>query len=188
MKKIFLVKKNPDMSSSDNWITMNGHEFAMFMKTPEGKARKENFGVIAPVDKEDAFIYIETTKEEANEMNAKYQNSCYLKRCEKESGIATVSLYSLVDEESGTTLADIIPDESQNMEKYIEEKLLITEMYKAINKLTDIEKAVVKAFWLSDRKITEREFGSIYKKSRNEVEYLKRNTLKKIRRLMNVVG
>ena len=38
MKKIYLVKKDPAKEGQDNWITMNGYEFAMFMKTPKGQA------------------------------------------------------------------------------------------------------------------------------------------------------
>lgn len=38
MKKIYLVKKNPEKPAGrENWIVMNSYDFAMFMKTPEGK-------------------------------------------------------------------------------------------------------------------------------------------------------
>ena len=42
MKKIFLVKKNPNMpESEDNWIMMNSYEFAMFIKY----SKTESFGI-----------------------------------------------------------------------------------------------------------------------------------------------
>ena len=38
MKKIYMVKKNPNMpENEDKWIMMNGFELAMFMKTEEGQ-------------------------------------------------------------------------------------------------------------------------------------------------------
>ena len=38
MRKIYLVKKDPELpADGNNWIVMSGHEFAMFMQTPEGK-------------------------------------------------------------------------------------------------------------------------------------------------------
>ena len=44
MKKIYLVKKDPEKpASKDNWIIMNSYEFAMFLKTPEGEKRKSAF-------------------------------------------------------------------------------------------------------------------------------------------------
>lgn len=59
MKKIYLVKKDPAAEGQDNWITMNGYEFAMFMKTPEGQARKDNFGQLDACSEDDNIIVME---------------------------------------------------------------------------------------------------------------------------------
>lgn len=41
MKKVYLVKKNPEMPAGrDNWIVMNSYEFYKFMETTEGKKRR----------------------------------------------------------------------------------------------------------------------------------------------------
>ena len=45
MKKIYLVKKDVNKPAGEgNWIEMNPYEFAMFMKTDEGKQRRPGFG------------------------------------------------------------------------------------------------------------------------------------------------
>ena len=62
MKKIYMVKKNPNMpESEDNWIMMNGYEFARFMETEEGQRRKKNFAQIDACGEEDV-IYVRTYK------------------------------------------------------------------------------------------------------------------------------
>ena len=45
MRKIYLVKKNPEQpADGNNWIVMNSFEFMNFVKTPEGQKRKACFG------------------------------------------------------------------------------------------------------------------------------------------------
>ena len=45
MRKIYLVKKNPELPvNGNNWIVMNGFEFMKFIQTPEGRERRKCFG------------------------------------------------------------------------------------------------------------------------------------------------
>ena len=44
MRKIYLVKKNPELPvNGNNWIVMNGFEFMKFIQTPEGRERRKCF-------------------------------------------------------------------------------------------------------------------------------------------------
>ena len=55
-----MVKKNPNMpESEDNWIMMNGYEFARFMETEEGQRRKKNFAQIDACGEEDVIYVVE---------------------------------------------------------------------------------------------------------------------------------
>lgn len=69
MKKTYLVKKDPNLpGSDDNWIIMNGYEFAMFMQTEEGKNRKNNFGRLDAASENDSAIIIECGQSIAKEL------------------------------------------------------------------------------------------------------------------------
>ena len=40
MRKIYLVKKNPEQpADGNNWLVMNSFEFRNFIQTPEGQKR-----------------------------------------------------------------------------------------------------------------------------------------------------
>lgn len=58
--KTYLVKKDinkPDVQ--DNWIIMNGYEFARFMETEDGRRRKKNFAKLDRCDECDDAIIVE---------------------------------------------------------------------------------------------------------------------------------
>ena len=45
MRKIYLVKKNPELpADGNNWLVMNSFEFRNFIQTPEGQKRRDRFG------------------------------------------------------------------------------------------------------------------------------------------------
>ena len=57
MRKIYLVKKNPEQpAGGNNWIVMNSFEFMNFVKTPEGQKRKACFGQLDACSVDDVII------------------------------------------------------------------------------------------------------------------------------------
>ena len=47
MRKIYLVKKNPEQpADGNNWIVMNSFEFMNFVKTPDGQKRKASLWAV----------------------------------------------------------------------------------------------------------------------------------------------
>ena len=98
MKTIYLVKKNPAVQGhQDNWITMNSYEFAMFMKTEEGKRRRPFFGELDAVDENDYKIVMEFDQQGATDLKKENNRKRYLKKVEAESGYKTFSLNELRD-------------------------------------------------------------------------------------------
>ncbi len=57
MKKVFLVKKDPEMPTGrDNWIVMEPAEYYRFAGTPEGQRRKADIGRLDGCDIDDTMI------------------------------------------------------------------------------------------------------------------------------------
>ena len=59
MKRIYLVKKDERLpAAEDNWIEMNAHQFAQFLKTDTGRKRKNRFLQLdATFEEGDALFY-----------------------------------------------------------------------------------------------------------------------------------
>ena len=105
MKKIYMVKKNPNMpENEDNWIMMNGFEFAMFMKTEEGQRRKNNFAQLDACSEDDDIYIVECGEERAKEWRSEKYAHDYLRECEEESGLETVSFNAVNMEERKSIL------------------------------------------------------------------------------------
>ena len=66
MRKIYLVKKNPELpADGNNWLVMNSFEFRNFIQTPEGQKRKACFGQLDACSVDDVIIIAECGAETA---------------------------------------------------------------------------------------------------------------------------
>ena len=102
MKRIYLVKKDERLpAAEDNWIEMNAHQFAQFLKTDTGRKRKNRFLQLDATFEEGDALFYECSEDEypvwkrERESNRKYY---YLKL--KESffdGDSIVLLESMPD-------------------------------------------------------------------------------------------
>ena len=60
MRKIYLVKKNPELpADGNNWLVMNSFEFRNFIQTPEGQKRRDRFGQLDACSVDDVIIIAE---------------------------------------------------------------------------------------------------------------------------------
>lgn len=143
MRKIYLVKKDPAKDGQDNWITMNGYEFAMFMKTLEGQARKDGFGQIDACGSDDNIIVMECGAEIARKWRAEKDRHDYLVEKEIASGITTFSYSSIYSEDEDVTGEDMLRDENCNVEEIAVLNLQIEELQSAINMLQEQERNVI---------------------------------------------
>ncbi len=186
MKNIYLVKKNPEMEvSNENWIVMNAYEFAMFLRTPDGERRKDNFGKLPNGYADtDYTIYAECGVEAAKEWKSEQNSYDYLLRHKKESGIKTVSYQSLVINDEENNGEELIADENEDVEFFVLKKIEIEELYRAIYQLSPYERDLITCLFLLEKPMTESEFALLHGTYQEKVSRQKRKALLKLKNFL----
>ena len=157
MKKIYMVKKNPNMSESeDNWIMMNGYEFARFMETEEGKSRRKNFAQIDACGEEDDIYVVECGEERAKEWRSEKDAHDYLKECEAESGIETVSFDFVEVDGEELSLEEVVADPNSDFLTDLIRKLEQEKLMHILEALPLEDYAIIHHLYLSETPISER--------------------------------
>ena len=128
MKKVYLVKKNPEMPAGrDNWIVMNSYEFYKFMETTEGKTRRPNFGQLDGCDVDDVIIIAECGEETAAKWRSEKDRHDYLAEAKEKLGYKTFSYHAIASEDGeDLTGEDLVQDEETDVEKTVI-KLYVTK-------------------------------------------------------------
>lgn len=157
MKKIYLVKKNPNMPvSEDNWITMNGYEFARFIETEEGQRRKKNFAQVDACGEEDDIYVVECSEERAKEWRSEKDAHDYLKECEEESGIETISFDGVEVDGEELSLEEVIADPNSD---FLEDLIRTMECENLMHLLVTLpleEYVIIHHLYLSETPMSER--------------------------------
>lgn len=92
MRKIYLVKKNPEQpADGNNWLVMNSFEFMNFIQTPEGQKRRDRFGQLDACSVDDVIIIAECGAETAKQWRSEKDRHNYLASIEKQSGMTVFS-------------------------------------------------------------------------------------------------
>lgn len=163
MKKIYMVKKNPNMpESEDNWIMMNGYEFARFMETEEGQSRKKNFAQIDACGEEDDIYVVECGEERAKEWRSEKDAHDYLKECEAESGFETISFDSVDHDGEEISLEELIADLDADVLRKVLKREEIFRLRRALKKLQDDEYELIRTMFLGEKRKSERATAKIY--------------------------
>ena len=183
MKKVYLVKKNPEMPAGrDNWIVMNSYEFMQFMQTAEGRARRHHFGQLDGCDIDDIIIIAECGQETAVKWRAEKDARDYLKEEERKSGITVYSLYDVPTEEEELTGEEVIAAPDCDVEAQVTRKLEHEMLYEVLRELSPFEMKLIENFYLSDHPRTESEFGKAFGMTREEIHWMKRRILSDLRK------
>ncbi len=151
MKKIYMVKKNPNMpESEDNWIMMNGYDFAMFIKTEEGQRRKNNFAQIDACGEDDDIYIVECGEERAKKWRAEKDAHDYLKECEVNSGFETISFNAVDADGEELNLEDVVADPDSDVESEAFRRMKKEKIRSIVNLLSEDEYNLIFELFLSD--------------------------------------
>ena len=160
MKKTFLVKKDPNrLGTDENWIIMNSYEFALFMKTDEGKRRRKFFGQMNAVDENDSIIIMECDLETATEMREEVNREAYARKKWKESGFILFSLDAKRNTEDRSCEETELIDDNINVEMEVIRKIETQVLAEALKKLNDAEMDLIHNLYLSDNPISEYQYA-----------------------------
>ena len=160
VKKIYLVKKNPEVNvDENNWITMNSHEFALFIQTEEGQKRRKNFGQMNAVDENDYIIIMECDADTANEMRKEVNREAYIHRTRKESGFSFFSLEEKKNEEDRGIEETELADPEENVEQKALKNIDIEKLWEGLGKLSEEQMDLINNLYLVDEPLSEYQYG-----------------------------
>lgn len=187
MKKTYLVKKNPNMpESEDNWIMMNGFEFARFMETPEGQSRKDNFGRLDSYGDNDSIFVIECGKSKAVEWRADKDAHDYLVKQEALSNIKTVSFNILCTDDDESSGENVIADPDCDVVSDLIRILDNQSLMKALKSLDTDEYQLIYYLFLKNNPVSERQASFILNMPRTTLNYRRKMILQKLKDLINM--
>ncbi len=155
MKTIYLVKKNPDLSSEDNWIEMSYSEFVLFLETAEGQRRKKLFSIIDPTDRRDTRIVIEADLDTAKLLHKEHFARKYRARCEKESGYSSISYNAIGENGEDLTGEELISDETCDVEEQAIKNIEAQMLREAVSQLSDYEQQIIQTLFFSSKCIND---------------------------------
>ena len=157
---VYLIKKNPNLpNSEDNWIMMSIAEFNEFIKTPVAKGRY--FADVGAHEYSDTWYVVECDKETALKWRRELNRHYYLKRMERESGLKTVSMSSLIINEEEYNGEEILADSDADVVAEVMQKMAFETLEKALDSLTAEEYDILYNLYLTDEPLTEREYGML---------------------------
>lgn len=185
--KTYLVKKDinkPD--AQNNWIIMNGYEFARFMETEEGRQRKKNFAKLDRCDERDDAIIVECGEKKAREWERERLRELY--RVCANSKQPTISYDYHMPCKKAYCGDDFIADPATGIEEIVISNQELSHLQEAIQLLTDKEKDLIMKLFLDEEILTEQEYADacgIYQSSAHE---RKVRTLLKLKKILKNFG
>lgn len=160
---------------------IQGKEVTDFVMKKEYKERefftyKNEYG--------DSFV-IECTKEQIEKLRKEKNHSQYIKRKKKESGLAEVSLNTLIStDEKELEMTDVFIDENSNTEEYIEEKEKYESLYNALSLLDKEERELIDLLFFVEKPLTERQIAEKLNVSQSAINQKKKKIFKKIKKFL----
>ena len=168
MKKIFLVKKDPEREGKDNWIIMEGKEFSDFIRSEEGQRRKGDFGRLEACGYDDVIVIAECGRKRAKEWKSEQNRAEYLRRYEE----------GIVFEEGD------MEDISGNVEESVLIRVSGEQVRVAVMRLEPVEKLLIEKVYLADEPVSLTKFAEMVGRDTSYANRVKNRALRKLRNFL----
>lgn len=156
--KTFLVKKDVNKcNSQDNWIIMNGLEFARFMDTEDGQSRKKNFARLGQCDEHDDAIVVECGEMKAREWERERLRE--LHHLCANLKYPTISFDYFMPGKEAYCGEDVIADSTVDVAQAAIRLYEIETLHEAIRLLNNREFELIQLMFLSGGLLTEKEYA-----------------------------
>jgi hypothetical protein len=157
--KTYLVKKDMHKPcAEDNWIIMNGYEFARFMETAEGQMRKKNFAKLNRCGGRDDDIIVECGTGTAREWERGRLRELY--RACANAAYASASFDRHSHGLECSCGEEDIADPDADVEKAVIRQFETERLYEALRRLSAEEMELVELLFLADETMTESEYAA----------------------------
>lgn len=184
MKTIYLVKKNPNLNSEENWISMSFSEFQLFLQTAEGKRRRKLFSLIDSADKTDCKIVIEADSEMAKLLHAEHAAKEYRARCLRESGYTLLSYHAMGENGDDVLGEELISDSECDVEGQAIKRIEAQRLRDAVSQLSDHEQLIIHALFFSSERLSDSQYAKQIGIPRSTLGRQKKIILAKLRKIL----
>ena len=179
MKRIYWVKKNPDIDSDENWIKMNRLEFAEFIKSAAAKGRC--FAQLDACDEHDNILVVECSREQAVQCRKEKDYHDNLEKNRIESKIKVYSFHSfLMGEDAANGEMQLVDHENDVIRSFLDqcEK---EELHNALSQLSRKDYELIEALFFCLPKKSEAEIAKERCVSQQAISKQKRIVFEKIK-------
>ena len=180
MKRIYWVKKDPNLDSEDNWIKMNKAEFTKFMKSAAGKGR--SFAQLDACDEKDNILIVECSRAQAIQCRKEKDYHDHLEKNRVESKIKTYSYSAtMLGEDAINGESQLIDPENDAIANFLDQYEK-EQLHKALLQLPGKDYALIHALFFCSPRKSEAEIAKERRVSQQAISKQKRIIFEKIKK------
>lgn len=202
MKTFYFEDENGQFFSANGkrrFIKLNGNEARILLKEDREKGIRHRFLkfiIELPVNDEGdrttedspdpiiEIVFIEVPKGSENSYRTEERREQYISRCEKESGLETVSLYAPLKEHEDLTIEETIALPAVSVEDGVIHEIELEMLRRALKTLSVDELIIIHELYLAEKTLTERELSEKIGIPQRTINHRKQSILKKLKKIL----